>query len=130
MDGLTVHPPYLSCGKHSCRYDANWSCCSPWLTELLRTERAEWYTDGIPCAYNACSSVSGRSCCRPCRKGTLSIIARIAPDVGSRRPARTGGQRKTSRKPYGYAGVAVASGADANNQREQAPGVGRLRAGL
>ena len=50
-------------------------------------------------------------------KRTFSSTARIAPEVGSRRPARTGGQRKTSQKPYGYAGVAVASDADANNQR-------------
>ena len=43
----------------------------------------------------------------------------IAPDVGSRRHARTGGQRKMSGKLFGYARVSVASDADANNLETQ-----------
>ena len=56
---------------------------------------------------------------KPCRKGTFSSIARIALDVGSRRHARTGGQRKVCWKPYGHARVSVVSGADANNLENQ-----------
>ena len=42
-------------------------------------------------------------------------IARTSPAVGSRRHARTWGQRKMSGKLFGYARVSVASDADANN---------------
>ena len=44
-------------------------------------------------------------------------IARIGPDVGSRRHARTGGPAKDERKLFGYARVSV--GNDANNLENQ-----------
>ena len=52
-------------------------------------------------------------------KGRIMSIARTSPAVGSRRHARTGGQRKMSGRLFGYARVSVASDADANNLENQ-----------
>ena len=60
-----------------------------------------------------------RSSGQPCRKGTLSSIARTPSAVGSRRHATTGGQRSMTGKLLGYARVSVSSDADANNLENQ-----------
>ena len=81
-----------------------------YITEKVRRESyfdyLRWSVQPVP---------SGRPPGHPCRKGTFSSTARIAPEVGSRRPARTGCQRKMSGRLFGYACVSVASDADANS---------------
>ena len=79
--------------KHFYRSGVDWSCRSPWLTEIPQPVRAQWYTDGIPWAYIDSSSGLGRPCDHPCRKGRILSIAIISSAAAVGRLARTGGQR-------------------------------------